>query len=44
MVFLSPLLTEGLKPTRSAGWYYLAFLLMEWLYDYVLKINFRENI
>ena len=22
---------------------FLAFLLLEWLYDYVLKINFREN-
>ena len=22
---------------------FLAFLLIEWLYDYVLKINFREN-
>ena len=23
---------------------FLAFLLLEWLYDYVLKINFRENL
>jgi hypothetical protein len=23
---------------------FLAFLFLEWLYDYVLKINFRENL
>jgi hypothetical protein len=23
---------------------FLAFLLLEWLYDYVWKINFRENL
>ncbi len=25
-------------------WIFIAFLLLEWLYDYILKTDFRENL